>query len=129
MTGNTANVNRMMTVALRGFPHGGCPSEEIIAVIGVDTGEFFRCCTRSCTRTPDSASAEDRGEDEGGGTASVARGLRSTARGTLGRAPVAYRQLALVGTLCVGQARLGEFSTGLPQIICGNAGAPFGGRQ
>ncbi len=131
MTGDTAKVNRMVTFALRWFPHGGGPAEEIIAVFGMDTGEFFRCLHAQLhPNPPDSASADDRGEDEGSGTAaSVARGLRSTARGTLGRAPVAYRQLALVGTLCVGQARLREFSTGLPQIICGNAGAPLAGRQ
>ncbi|WP_172652415.1 hypothetical protein [Rhodococcus opacus] len=43
MTGDTAKVNRMVTFALRWFPHGGGPAEEIIAVFGMDTGEFFRC--------------------------------------------------------------------------------------
>lgn len=52
MTGNTARVNRMMTFALRGFPHGGCPSEEIIAVIGVDTGELFPLFARAAAPEP-----------------------------------------------------------------------------
>jgi hypothetical protein len=43
MTGNTENVNRMMTFALRWFPHRGGPAEEIVAVLGMDTGEFFHC--------------------------------------------------------------------------------------
>ena len=43
MTGNTENVNRMMTFALRWFPHRGGPAAEIVAVLGMDTGEFFRC--------------------------------------------------------------------------------------
>lgn len=52
MTGNTAKVNRMMPFALRWFPHGGGPAEEIVAVFGMDTCELFRCL-RECLRTRD----------------------------------------------------------------------------
>lgn len=97
MTGNTENVNRMMTFALRWFPHGGGPAEEIVAVLGMDTGEFFRLSERAAALEPPTPLRPEIVEKMKAVArrSFVARGLRPTARGRLGRAPVAYRQLAL----------------------------------
>ncbi|UNN04969.1 hypothetical protein [Rhodococcus opacus] len=41
-----------MNFALRWFPHGGGPAEEIVAAFGVETGEFFRCLHAQLHPTP-----------------------------------------------------------------------------